>query len=227
MGGIEKYKEEFIRFLIKTNALKFGEFTLKSGRKSPYFVNTGSFDTGESISKLGFFYASKLFEMKNEFDIIYGPAYKGIPLCLSTAIALAEHFKTDKPYTFNRKEAKDHGDVSAFVGHKVSDGSRIVILDDVFTTGETKYETVELLSKVAKVIFSCVLIAVDRQEVGQDGKSAIKEFEKETNIPVKSIVTIREIIDFLHNKKLDGKIFLDDALKNKMEEYLAEYGVKQ
>jgi orotate phosphoribosyltransferase len=225
---MDKYKEDFIRFLLKTNALKFGEFTLKSGRKSPYFLNAGGFDTGETIGRLGTFYASKLKEEFGEdFDVLYGPAYKGISLAVTTAIALANKFGISKNYSFNRKEEKGHADKGIIVGAAIKDGDRVVILDDVFTTGETKEETIELLKQVANVKYTCVLIAVDRKEVGADGKSAIKEFEKKYSIPVISIVTVHEIVELLYNKNIDGKIYINDELKAKIDAYLKEFGVKE
>jgi orotate phosphoribosyltransferase len=225
---MEEYKQEFIKFLLETGALKFGEFTLKSGRISPYFINTGMFDDGKSIAKLGYFYASKIKECVGEdFDILFGPSYKGIPLALTTSIALASNFNINRGYTFDRKEAKEHGDKGALVGHKIDDGNRIVILDDVFTTGKTKEDTVSLLKGIASAKFKCVVIAVDRQETVADGKSAIKEFEKKYNIPVESIVTISEIKDFLHNKEINGKVYIDDEIKEKLDNYAAQYGVKE
>ncbi|MFH1545050.1 MAG: orotate phosphoribosyltransferase [archaeon] len=226
---MEKYKEDFIKFLIESKALAFGEFTLKSGRKSPYFINTGMFDSGEKIAKLGFYYANKITKefSKKDYDIIYGPAYKGIPLALTTAISLAKDFGIDKGYSFNRKEEKEHGDKGAVVGAKIKEGAKIIILDDVFTTGETKEETIELLNSIGKIEYVCVLIAVDRKEVGVEGSSAIKEFEKKHGIPVKSVVNIREIIEFLHNKEINGKVYVNDEVKKEMEAYLEKYGVKE
>lgn len=225
---MDKYKEDFIKFLLKTNALKFGEFTLKSGRKSPYFFNSGGFDTGHTIGKLGEYYAAKLKEaLGDNYDVLYGPAYKGISLAVTTAIALADKFKISKSFSFNRKEEKDHADKGVLVGAPIKDGDRVVILDDVFTTGETKEETIELLKKVANVKYACVLIAVDRKEIGADGKSAIKEFEAKYGIPVISIVSIKEIMEFLHNKKINGKVYIDDSIKSRLDAYLNEFGVKE
>jgi len=226
---LEEYKKEFIKFLVESQALKFGDFTLKSGRKSPYFINTGMFNDGKSIAKLGQYYASAIAKefVEKEYDVIYGPAYKGIPLALSTAIALAEKFNVSKGYAFNRKEAKEHGDKGVIIGKELKDGDKIIILDDVFTTGETKEETIALLKEIAKVEYKCVLIAVDRKEVGAEGKSAIKEFEAKHGIPVKSIVNVHEIVSFLHNYNLGGKIYLNDEIKLRMDSYLKEYGVKE
>lgn len=228
---MEEYKKDFIEFLVRSEALKFGEFTLKSGRKSPYFVNTGLFNDGDSVSRLGYFYASKLKEeFGEEFDLLFGPSYKGIPLALTTVISLSRDYKINKDYTFDRKEVKEYGDQisdKALVGAKIKGGERIVILDDVFTTGATKEDTIALLDKIAEVNYVCVLIAVDRREVGADGKSAIQEFEKKYGIPVKSIVSIDEIKEYLYENEVDGKKYVDADIKKALDAYATQYGVKQ
>ena len=224
---MEEYKQKFIDFLLDKEALKIGEFTLKSGMISPYFVNTGMFDDGESIGKLGYFYAAKIADkFGEEFDIVFGPAYKGIPLSVTTTIALNRDFGINKGYSFNRKEPKGHGEATKqknwIVGHKIEDGSRILMIDDVFTTGGTKYESIDLLNSVADNLhYVGLIIAVDREEVGEDGKSAIKQFEEKTGIPVDSIVSISEIINYLWDAK---KITASD--KQRLEEYLRKYGVR-
>lgn len=223
---MESYKEEFIQFLVESKALQFGEFTLKSGRKSPYFINTGSFNDGASVTKLGYFYASRIEDgLAQQSTVIFGPSYKGIPLALSTVISLYQDFGVVKKYTFDRKEAKEHGDSSLFVGYPVQSGDQVLILDDVFTTGKTKVDTIHKLEAVGKVTITGVLIAVDRQEIGTTGKSAIKEFEQEFHIPVYSIVTVREIIEFLSSEDADD-LQLTQQQKNAMEQYLKEYGIK-
>lgn len=223
---MENHKKEFIDFLVKSEALKFGEFTLKSGRISPYFFSTGNFNTGESIYKLGYFYASKMAEETINFDVIFGPAYKGIPLAVSTAIALAKDFNMDKSYLFDRKEAKDYADKSAFVGYEPKEKEKVLLIDDVMTTGKTKEEAIEKIkAQFPNVNFSCLLIAFNRQEKDADGNNAIGEFENKFKIPVKAIVTVREVIDYLYNKEIDGQVYLNDEIKKKMEGYMKEYGV--
>ncbi|EKE14862.1 MAG: Orotate phosphoribosyltransferase [uncultured bacterium] len=220
------YKEEFIDFLVKKEALKFGGFKLKSGRLSPYFFTTGNFNTGESIYRLGYFYASEIVEEKIDFDVIFGPAYKGIPLAVTCAISLAKDFQTDKGYMFDRKEIKDYGDKSAFVGYEPKEGEKILLIDDVMTTGKTKEDALEKVKgNFGERECSCLLIAFNRQEKDEQGANALEEFEKKYGIPVKAIVTVREVIDYLHNKEIDSKVYLDDETKEKLENYLKEYGV--
>lgn len=223
---MQKYKEEFIEFLVKTGALKFGEFTLKSGRKSPYFINTGMFNDGSSISKLGYFYASKINEELNgRFDIIFGPAYKGIPLALTTAISLSKDFKVNIGYCFDRKEEKDHGDKGAIVGCQISDGKKIVIIDDVITSGSSIDYSFELLKKQANAQIPLVVVSVDRQEVGKEGNNALKEIEVKHKTAVRAIVTVSEIKEYLHNRAINDVVYINDEMKAKMDEYAKQYGV--
>ncbi len=228
MSELADYRKEFISFLLENGALLFGKFRLKSGRESPYFVNTGLFKTGESISRLGGFYAKQIHESFGKgVDLIFGPAYKGIPLAVSTAVSLSKEFGLNAGYAFDRKESKKHGDRGSVVGAEVKDGSRVVIVDDVFTTGTTKEEAVELLKSIAKVELKGLVIAVDREEKDSTGKSAIKEFQKKHSMPVKSIISISEIVSFLHNKEVSGKIWVDDSMKKEINAYLEKYGAKK
>lgn len=229
---MEKYKEEFINFLLEKESLKIGKFKLKSGRISPYFINIGMFDDGEGISKLGYFYAAKIMERfkPGDFEIIFGPAYKGILLALSTIIALNKDFNINKGYLFNRKEPKDHSEAtkenrqeSLIIGHKVEDGSKILIIDDVITSGGTIYESVNLLNSIADNLqYAGLIIAINRQEVGLEGEDAIKEFKEKTKIPVDSIVNISEIIEYLWRIKK-----ITESEKQRLEEYLKHYGTKE
>ena len=215
---MKEYKKEFIEFLLRKGALKIGEFKLKSGRISPYFIDTGAFDDGESIAKLGYFYARTIVDnfREDEYDVIFGPAYKGIPLSVATAISLYEHFKINKGYSFNRKEPKSYGEAteqkSRIVG-KIEDGDRILMVDDVLTTGHTKYEAIDLLKSIADNLkFVGLVIAVDRKEVG------IKQFEEKTGIPVKPIVDIFEIKSYLAEKEKISEVEL-----KRIEDYLNKF----
>ncbi len=218
------YKEEFIEFLIECNALKFGKFELKSGRIAPYFINTGMFDTGFKIKRLGIYYAKAIQEhFSDNFDGIYGPAYKGIPLCICTAMALSD-MGLDKGYVFNRKEAKTYADKSLVVGMPLTTDSRLILVDDVITSGKAIRESLEILKSCDNPKVNGIVISVNRQEKGKTEKNALKEVEEILGIPIHSIVTITEIKKYLHNKKIDGKVILDDHMLSKINAYLEEYG---
>ena len=223
------YKQEFIQFMVRSGVLTFGDFTAKSGRKTPYFINTGNYKTGAQAARLGEFYAQCLLEnIPGHVDALFGPAYKGIPLAVATAVALANRHGRDLNYCFNRKEAKDHGEGGTMVGYKLRDGDKVVIIEDVITAGTAMRETLPLLKTAASNIEVVgVIISVDRTERGRGDKSAIQEMWEEFGIPVYPIVTAREIIDALYNVEVDGKVYIDDAVKAKMEAYLAQYGVKE
>jgi len=226
---MEKYKEEFIEFLINQNSLKFGDFTLKSKRSSPYFINVGDLNDGLKITKIGEAFASVILELKEQPDVLFGPSYKGIPLAITTAIALSQKGK-NIGFTFDRKEVKEYGEATGadlqktvLIGTEIKDNYKIIIVEDVFTTGETKYDTLALLNKIAKNLkFPALLIAVDRQEVGIDGKNAIKEFTDKTGIPVKSIVSISDILEYL---KKDKNKYENDI--SRIENYLKVYGTDE
>ncbi len=220
------YKEEFIEFLVQCNALKFGEFELKSGRIAPYFINTGMFDTGSKIKKLGTYYARAIQDhFGNNFDGIYGPAYKGIPLCITAAAALADE-DIDKGYVFNRKEAKTYADKSAVVGMPLTADTRLILVDDVITSGKAIGESLEILKTCDNPKVTGIVISVNRQERGSTDKNALKDVEERLGIPIFAIVTISDIIEFLHNRMINGKVVLDDAMKAKIEAYLDTYGTK-
>ncbi|MCG8550999.1 MAG: orotate phosphoribosyltransferase [Desulfobacterales bacterium] len=218
------YKEEFIAFLVECNALKFGEFELKSGRIAPYFINTGMFDTGSKIQKLGTYYAKAInAHFKEDFHGIYGPAYKGIPLCITAACALAD-MGIDKGYVFNRKEAKTYADKSAVVGMPLASDTRLILVDDVITSGKAIRESLEVLKGCNDPRVCGIVISVNRQEKGKTDRNALAEVADTLGIPIFAIVTIREIIDFLHNREIAGRIVLDDPMKAKIETYLETYG---
>ncbi len=221
---MEKYKEEFIMFLVRCNALKFGEFTLKSGRIAPYFINTGMFDDGKKIAKLGEYYAAAVKDkFGDSYDAIYGPAYKGIPLCVTTAIGL-DKLGITKGYVFNRKEAKDHGEKSALVGMKITPDSKLILVDDVITSGKAIRESLDTLKENGDPKVKGIIISVNRQEKGATEKNALKEVEEDLGIPIFAIVTIKEIMGFLHNKEIDGKVVIDDMMLKKITDYRKQYG---
>ena len=218
------YKEEFIEFLIECNALKFGEFELKSGRIAPYFINTGMFDTGRKIKKLGFFYAKAMQEhFEDDFEGIYGPAYKGIPLCISAAQALSD-MGIDRGYVFNRKEAKTYADKSLVVGMPLTSQTRLILVDDVITSGKAIRESLVTLKSCNNPVVKGIVISVNREERGKTEQNALKEVEQILGIPIYSIVTITDIKTYLHNKTIDNKIIIDDHMLARIDDYLDEYG---
>lgn len=218
------YKTDFIEFMVRSGVLRFGDFMTKSGRKSPYFVNTGNYRTGAQMSKLGKYYAECLHtNVGDDFDLLFGPAYKGIPLATVTACSLFTEYGIDKPYCFNRKETKDHGEGGSMVGAKPADGDRVVIIEDVITAGTAVRETLPQLKAAADVKVEHMIISVDRMERGQSGKTAIREIGEEFGIKVHPIVTVRDIIDHMYNRELDGVILLNDEIRERMEKYLETY----
>lgn len=219
------YKEGFIELMVRSGVLTFGDFTTKSGRKTPFFINTGNYRTGEQIAKLGEFYAEAiLHNLKGEFDVLYGPAYKGIPLAVAAASALYLKHGVNVAYCFNRKEAKDHGEGGVVIGHKLKDGDRAVIVEDVITAGTSVRESVPLLKAQAKVEIPALIVSVDRMERGTGELTALKEVEVEFGIKTFSIVSIEEIVAYLHNRPVDGKVVLNDETKGRIDEYRAQYG---
>jgi orotate phosphoribosyltransferase len=220
-----KFKEDLILFLVRTGALKFGEFTTKAGRKSPYFINAGSFRSGEHIETLGNFYAIMNTDgVKSDFDILFGPAYKGIPLCISAACALYRKYNTDKEYCFNRKEAKDHGEGGAIVGAKLKDGDNVLIIEDVTTAGTSIAETLPLLKNAANVKVSGLIVSVNRQEKGADERSAFTLISQDYGITPRAIVSIDEIVEFGYKREVGGRILIDEDCKKRIDEYRNLYG---
>ncbi len=220
------YKAEFIEFMVRSDVLTFGDFTTKSGRKTPYFVNTGRYKTGMQITKLGEYYAECIKEnLGDDFDALYGPAYKGIPLSIAAATALFTKYGIDTPYCFNRKEAKDHGEGGNIIGYAPKDGDKIVIIEDVVTAGTSIRESVPLLKSIADVDVTSVIISVDRMERGQGGKTTIQEIKDDFGIDTYPIVNTLDIITYLHNRQVDGKVIIDDAMRAKMEAYMEKYCV--
>ncbi len=222
---MQQYKQDFIEFMVRAGVLTFGDFTTKSGRKTPYFINTGNYKTGQQATQLGKFYAACIKEHCAALpDALYGPAYKGIPLCVTASIALYEDYGDNINYCFNRKEVKDHGEGGSIVGYKPQNGDNILIIEDVITAGTSISESVPLLKAAADVNVTGVVVSVDRMERGKGEVSALQEVRETYGIETYAIVTVREVIQALHNKPVDGKIYIDDAMKAKMEDYLATYG---
>ncbi len=223
---MKQYKKDFINFLLENGALKFGEFTLKSGRKSPYFLNTGMLYSGSAISKLGEFYAETIKDnAEGTFDVVFGPAYKGIPLAVTTVNALYTKFKIDTDYSFNRKEAKDHGDKGLLVGRKLEGDERILLVDDVITAGTAIREVLELLKELGNPEVAGVVVSVDRKEKGTGEESAIQELNRTTGINFYPVVTIDDIIEYLRVNPLDGDVEKTAGYLKLMEKYREEYGV--
>lgn len=214
------YKKDFIKFMCDAGVLTFGEFTLKSGRKAPYFINTGNYKTGEHIAKLGEFYAQCLAENGIDSDVLYGPAYKGIPLAVSVAIAVYNETGRSMNYCFNRKEAKDHGEGGVMVGYKMKDGDNVTIIEDVITAGTAIRETLPLLKATADVNVNAVIISVDRMEKGKGEKSAVQEVYDEFGIRVYPVVTVVDIIEAIEDGTIDGKEHLEA-----MKKYRETYGI--
>ena len=213
---MKNYQHDFIEFAISAGVLRFGDFTLKSGRTSPYFFNAGLFNTGEQLARLGRCYAQAITDSHIDFDVLFGPAYKGIPLAAATSIALADHHQHNTPWCFNRKEAKDHGEGGNLVGAGLS--GKILVIDDVITAGTAIRESVEIIEH-AGAILSAVVIALDRQERGRDERSAIQEVEETLGITVSSIVTLAHLLEYLRSKPEHA----EDV--KKIEAYREQYGI--
>ncbi len=221
------YQEEFITFMVRAGVLTFGDFTTKSGRKTPYFINTGNYRTGAQADKLGHYYAACIQEhLPDGVDCLFGPAYKGIPLAVSAAAGVYREYGRDLPYCFNRKEAKDHGEGGSMIGYKPQAGDRVVIVEDVVTAGTAVRETIAFFKDVAPVKFAGLIVSVDRMERGTGERTTIHELQEDYGIPVYPIVTVRQVMDFLHGREIDGKVYIDDAMLGRMEAYLKEYGGK-
>ncbi|MCL2568820.1 MAG: orotate phosphoribosyltransferase [Oscillospiraceae bacterium] len=221
---MQAYKQEFITFMVRAGVLTFGDFTTKSGRKTPYFINTGNYRTGSQIGALGDYYAACIQESGEEMDALFGPAYKGIPLTVAAASSLYRLHGRDLPFCFNRKEEKDHGEGGSLIGHKPKAGERVAIIEDVVTAGTAVRDTVDLFQQIADVKLTALYVSADRMERGTGEKTTIQELRDTLGIKVYPIVTVREIIAFLHNREIDGRVIITDEIREKMEAYLVEYG---
>lgn len=224
---MEAYKSEFIDFMIESDVLKFGDFTLKSGRKSPFFMNAGAYVTGTQLRKLGEYYAKAIHDNYGlDFDILFGPAYKGIPLSVATTMAISELYGKDIKYCSNRKEVKDHGDTGILLGSKIKYGDRVVIIEDVTTSGKSIEETFPIIKAQADVEIKGLMVSLNRCERGKGEKSALQEIQELYGFPANAIVSMEEVVEYLYNRTHDGKIIIDDAMKASIDAYYAQYGVK-
>lgn len=225
---MEQYKQEFIEFMVDCRVLKFGDFTLKSGRKSPFFMNAGAYVTGSQLKKLGEYYAQAIHDKYgDDFDVLFGPAYKGIPLSVAACIAYSELYGKEIRYCSNRKEVKDHGDVGILLGSKLQDGDRVVIIEDVTTSGKSIEETFPIIKAQANVEIKGLMVSLNREEVGLDGKvGALQEIQEKYGFPANAIVSMTEVTEYLYNRPYKGEIYIDDTIKNAIDRYYAEYGVK-
>ena len=225
---MEQYKQEFIEFMVDSNVLKFGDFTLKSGRKSPFFMNAGAYVTGSQLMKLGEYYAKAIHDTYGlDFDVLFGPAYKGIPLTVATTIAISKLYGKDIRYCSNRKEVKDHGDTGILLGSKLKDGDKVVIIEDVTTSGKSIEETFPILKAQADVEVIGLMVSLNRMEVGKGGeKSALDEIKELYGFDANAIVTMEEVVEHLYNKECNGKVVITDEIKAAIDEYYDKYGVK-
>lgn len=225
---MEQYKKEFIEFMVESQVLKFGEFTLKSGRKSPFFMNAGAYVTGTQLRKLGEYYAKAIHDNYGlDFDVLFGPAYKGIPLAVATTMAISELYGKDIRYCSNRKEVKDHGDTGILLGSKLKDGDRVVIIEDVTTSGKSIEETFPILKEQADVEVKGLIVSLNRMEVGKGGeKCALDEIKDLYGFDTAAIVSMEEVVECLYNKPVNGQVVIDDTLKNAIDAYYEQYGAK-
>lgn len=224
---MEQYKKEFIEFMVDCKVLKFGDFTTKSGRKTPFFVNTGFYRTGSQLRKLGEFYARAINDRFGlDFDVLFGPAYKGIPLSVATTMAMSEFYDKEICYCSNRKEVKDHGDTGILLGSPIADEDKIVIIEDVTTAGTSIGETMPILKAQGDVSVLGLVVSVDRMERGVGEKSALSEIEENYGLKTTAIVTMEEVVEHLYNKPYKGDIIIDDGLKAAIDSYYDQYGVK-
>jgi orotate phosphoribosyltransferase len=224
---MEQYKKDFIEFMVRSQALTFGDFVTKSGRRTPFFINTGSYSTGPQLALLGRYYAEALNQhIGDGFNVLFGPAYKGIPLAAAASIALSADFSRNVSFCFNRKEAKDHGEGGEMVGHKLCAGDRVVIIEDVVTAGTSVRESVPLIKSRAGAEVAGLVVSVDRMERGQGSANALDELSEEFGLEAFSIVNLNEVMGYLHNRKIDGAVVLDDEVAGRISEYRREYGCR-
>lgn len=224
---MEAYKKEFIEFMVDCQVLKFGEFTLKSGRKSPFFMNAGLYVTGAQLEKLGEYYAKAIHDnYGDDFDVLFGPAYKGIPLSVATTMAFHRLYGKEIRYCSNRKEAKDHGDAGILLGSPIKDGDRVVIIEDVTTSGKSIEETFPIIQAQGDVKIIGLMVSLNRMERGKGTQSALVEIKEKYGFDANAIVTMAEVVEHLYNREYNGKVVIDDKLKAAIDAYYEQYGVK-
>lgn len=224
---MESYKREFIEFMVDSQVLKFGEFTLKSGRKSPFFMNAGGYVTGTQLRKLGEYYAKAIHDNYGlDFDVLFGPAYKGIPLSVATAMAISELYGKDVRYCSNRKEAKDHGETGILLGSQLKDGDRVVMIEDVTTSGKSIEETYPILKAQADVKIKGLIVSLNRMEKGKGDKSALEEVKEQYGFPTAAIVSMADVVEHLYNHEYKGKVIINDELKAAIDAYYEQYGAQ-
>ena len=225
---MEQYKQEFIEFMLDSQVLKFGDFTLKSGRKSPFFMNAGAYVTGTQLRRLGEYYAKAIHDHYGlDFDVLFGPAYKGIPLSVATTMAISELYGKDVRYCSNRKEVKDHGDTGILLGSKLKDGDRVVIIEDVTTSGKSIEETFPIIKAQADVEIKGLMVSLNRMEKGQGEKSALCEIKEKYGFDANAIVTMADVVEYLYQKEYKGTVYIDEERKKQIDDYYAVYGAKQ
>ena len=224
---MESYKQEFIEFMVESQVLKFGEFTLKSGRKSPFFMNAGAYVTGAQLRKLGEYYARAIHDNYGlDFDVLFGPAYKGIPLSVATTMAISELYGKEIRYCSNRKEVKDHGDTGILLGSKLKDKDRVVIIEDVTTSGKSIEETFPIIKAQADVEVKGLIVSLNRMERGKREKSALEEVRDLYGFPTAAIVSMKDVVEHLYNRECQGKIVIDDQIKAAIDAYYEQYGAR-
>ncbi len=224
---MEDYKREFIEFMVESQVLKFGRFTLKSGRKSPFFMNAGAYVTGSQLRRLGHYYAKAIHDHYGEdFDVLFGPAYKGIPLSVAATMAFSELYGKDIRYCSNRKEEKDHGDAGILLGSSIKDGDRVVIIEDVTTSGKSIEETLPILKAQGDVEIVGLMVSLNRMERGKGDRSALEEIQELYGFKANAIVTMADVVECLYNRECMGQIVIDDKLKADIDAYYEQYGVR-
>lgn len=224
---MEQYKQEFIEFMVESEVLKFGDFTLKSGRQSPFFMNAGAYVTGSQLRRLGKYYAMAIHNAySDDFDVLFGPAYKGIPLSVATVAAFDEIYGKEIRYSSNRKEIKDHGDTGILLGSKIKSGDKVVIIEDVTTSGKSIEETYPIIKSMGDVKVVGMMVSLDRGERGKSEASALNEVSSLYGFPTGAIVTMKEVIEYLYNREVQGRIVIDDEIKSRIDDYYKQYGAR-